>query len=554
MMANARLLRQKGFLALAGLCAVVTIAVGCLGVSFGGEENQSPAVQKANPPTSQGQSYDDWAREYYKIIRIPKQFAHVTREGRVRLVGPVKGVYELVGEDDAFYLVRNLPIEDPESPGHEAWLDSLYREAERQALEEYLRTVFLVADQPDTNLVFTDRVQFESLSKGLPSSGRWQMSFDVADMNGDGKLDLVLPPPRGGNGKPVIMLQGAVFGEWIPWGFCVWPRDVKLDYGSIRAADFDGDGHRDLVLAVHFGDTVVMYGDGRGNFERAVRLPRGNGAVTARAVVVADFNKDGRLDAATQAELDVDIGKGQLVRSGLVNVVLNLPTDWKLGGNEGLPDSGHSDWLTAHDLDGDGYPELLLTSRKAGEARLILKNLGGAKSWEPLASKALPFDAFVFSVAAGKVDDAKARDVVYCFEQFHPMKQGEPAQACALYHFHDRQGRFAIPGRGELIWKTTAYFENPKGVALGDLDGDGRNDLVIIFPSGKVLVLLQGADGQWLEERSPELVFTNTDLFDVRIADLDGDKRSELILMGAPKEQKQEGGGVFVFKVHRKTT
>lgn len=534
------------------LATVLIAACALSGGAMGETQPPAPTAVPTVGGTPGSMTYEDWAREYYQIRRIPKQFVRIEAGNRVRLVGPVKGVYELVGEDDGFYLVRNLPIEDPESPGHEAWLDSLVRQAEKLALEEYLRTVYLVSEEPDTSLVFTDRLRFEPVSGGLPNSGRWQMSLDIADMNEDGRLDLVLPPPRGGNGKPVIMLQGARFGEWQPWAACRWPhKDFKLDYGSVRAADFDGDGHLDIVLAAHFADTVVMYGDGKGNFERAVRLPKGNQAVTARAVVVADFNKDGRLDVATLAELDVDVGKGQRLESGLVNVVFNLPGGWILAGSQGLPERGHGDALSAADLDGDGFPELLLTSRQAEQRQLVLRNRSGGMAWEAIAENAMPFDAYVFAVAAGRVDDTKGRDVVYCFEQFNPMKGGEPAQACVLYHFHNAQGRFEIPKRGEIIWKTSGYFENPKGIALGDLDGDGRNDLVVVFPSGKVLVLLQGATGQWLEEKSPELALENTDLFDVRIADLDGDKKAELILMGSPREQKPVGGGVFVFKTGR---
>lgn len=527
--------------------------------TVGQQQGQGAVPTTPVPPPSDRRpprysTYEDWAKEYYKVLRIPKEFARVEGERRVRLTGPVKGVYELVGEEDGFYLVRNLPIEDPESPGHRAWLLSLHQEAKRKQLEEMVQAGFLVTNEPDSSLVFIDRLNFESYSNGLPSSGRWQMSLDVADMNEDGKLDLVLPPPRGGNGIPLIMLQGKNFGDWHPWEACRWQREgLKLDYGAIRAADFDGDGHQDVVLAVHFGETIVFYGDGRGNFQRPVRLPKGNQAITARAVTVADFDRDGRLDVATQAELDVDIGSGQRVQGGIVNVVLNRPDGWVLAGGDGLPREGHSDWLTATDLDGDGYSDLLLTSRQGGRTDLVFLNRDRARRWELVADKALPFNAYVFSVVAGNVDDRKGRDVVYCFEQFNPLQQGEPAQACVLYHFHDAKGAFSVPARGELIWKGTAFFENPKGVALGDLDGDGRNDLVIIFPSGRVLILLQAAHGQWLEERSPELVFENTDLFDVRIADLDGDKRAELVLMGAPRDQKEAGGGVFVFKAKRPT-
>ena len=49
------------------------------------------------------------------------------------------------------------------------------------------------------------------------------------------------------------------------------------------------------------------------------------------------------------------------------------------------------------------------------------------------------------------------------------------------------------------------------------------------------------------EDRSPELLeaVKGTDIFDVKVVDLDGDRLGELVVMGAPKEEGK--GGVWVF-------
>jgi len=512
-------------------------------------------AQQATPaptPAEVTDPYEAWARDYYKVQRIPKKFGRVVSPGILELVGPVHGTLELLGEEGDNYLARNLPVEDPRSPAHEAWLFAQFQESERLNLETKLKSAFFVVDEPDSSLVFTDRLAMEDASKGLPSEGRWQMSFDVADFNGDGKLDLVLPPPRGGDGRPIIFIQGGTLGDWQPCGSCRWPREgVKLDYGAVRVADFDGDGHLDVLLASHFADTVVMYGDGKGDFTRYVKLPKPNQAFSARAAAIADVDRDGRPDVVTLAELDVDIGTGQRVTGPIVSVVFNKKDGWVLGPSDGIPTEGHGDWLAVADLDTDGFPDLLITSRKEGITSLVLRNVGGGQRWQPIAEEAMPFGSYVFSVAAGVLDDKKGRDVVYCFEQFHPLKKVEPSQACGLYRFYDAKGQFAVPKKGELLWKMTGYFENPVGVAMGDLDGDGRNDLVVIFAKRPPLVLLRGLDGRWLEERSPELeaAFGKFRAVDVRIADLDKDGHPELLFMGPPKDPKEGGGGVFVFRV-----
>src|SRR5262249_35728038 len=167
----------------------------------------------------------------------------------------------------------------------------------------------------------------------------------VGDLNHDGKLDVIIGGngPNGGtvsillgngNGtfQPRVDLLLASFPLWVDNG--VFNRDGTLDVGAavlsaqggsdvsvllgngdgtlqppavygfggragqLLAADVDGDGRLDLVLA-HNSFLSVLPGRGDGTFRLAVTTPcPGN----VFSVGVGDFNEDGKLDAVISVE------------------------------------------------------------------------------------------------------------------------------------------------------------------------------------------------------------------------------------------------------------
>jgi hypothetical protein len=173
----------------------------------------------------------------------------------------------------------------------------------------------------------------------------------IADVNGDGKPDLLTAGGLGvsegwvgvylGNGDGTFRNQGtyASGGE---------------RGNSLAVADLNGDGKPDLVITNECatgsncspGPVSVLLGNGDGSFQAAV--PYDGGGLPA-FVAIADVNNDGKLDliVAHDSSVGILLGNGD----GTFQPVVNYST----GGSLAL-------WLAVADLNGDGKPDLVVAA------------------------------------------------------------------------------------------------------------------------------------------------------------------------------------------------
>jgi hypothetical protein len=156
----------------------------------------------------------------------------------------------------------------------------------------------------------------------------------VGDFNGDGKLDLA---SRSG-----VVLLGNGDGSFQP------PLLLPIPAGSdLVAVDFNGDGKLDLAITDGFdGNVYVLLGNGDGTFQAPVSYVAGSGAY---GVVAGDFNGDGKLDLGVLLtdtnEVAILLGNGD----GTFRTPLTYPT------------IGIGPWeLYAADLNGDGALDLVV--------------------------------------------------------------------------------------------------------------------------------------------------------------------------------------------------
>jgi hypothetical protein len=505
-------------------------------------EAESREIEKITG--KKGRTWSDVMEDWQKVHPVAKSSIIRVDERYCYPHGFASFKVEIVHEDEDTVWVRGLPPEDPNSPFHKLWRqrqisESNYRymrglTEEYGSVDYYLDFMAELVPPP-----FMDRLSFEAKPRGLPEGGLWQMNFAYDDMNEDGVADLVFPPTRKGEGRPYIYL-GRPDGSFTEARAVRWSKRVPFDYGGIGTGDFDGDGHRDIVLAIHFKAQYVLYGDGKAGFERSERLPSPDPRVTSRAPVVADFNNDGRDDVACLAELDYDLGTSERIEGApTVWVVLNTDEGWRLE-VEGMPSGVIGDNLAAHDVDGDGRTDLVLASNSANFRRLVLFNT--EEGWKDPLSVGVLSNAYHYDVAIRESESDAATELFWSFVQFRMIGTKNRALTGVIPY---RLGGDGMESPDGPIFYDDQRFNPVFRLAAGDLTGDGRTDLVIGRRKGGLEVFVQTESGDYYLEQSPELTGIGR-AYDIRLVDLNRDGYDDVVVSFSGVDESPGGVSVYL--------
>ncbi len=171
----------------------------------------------------------------------------------------------------------------------------------------------------------------------------------AADFNGDGKPDLAIVLPYL---NEIQVLLGNGDGTFTPGALTSIPSGV----GDIATGDFNGDGKPDLVAEGETSTLTILLGNGDGTFTQTENGPTLESEVYG--VVVGDLNGDGLSDLAVQSFE----GQGS---SGYLTVLI-ANGDGTFRQTQSLAVQNPTSWLALGDLNGDGTPDLVVSSYVLG--------------------------------------------------------------------------------------------------------------------------------------------------------------------------------------------
>jgi hypothetical protein len=169
--------------------------------------------------------------------------------------------------------------------------------------------------------------------------GKNPYSVAAADVNGDGKVDLICAN-RGANNLMVFTNNGSgVFGSNATYAVFSYPE-------SVVAADVNGDGKVDLVCYCSSGSLKVLTNNGSGSFVNAGNYAVGGNNLYGE-VIAADVNGDGRVDLICPG-----VGNPLMLLTNAGNGVFAAAAP--------LPSSPGTSWFcAATDVNGDGKTDLI---------------------------------------------------------------------------------------------------------------------------------------------------------------------------------------------------
>jgi hypothetical protein len=211
-----------------------------------------------------------------------------------------------------------------------------------------------------------------------PTNGSFGGGIALADFNHDGKLDVVTSNENSLGRIPMLLGNGdGTFQETSD------PNIGDSPGTSVAVGDFNHDGNADLAVSgfgsFFRGFVSVLLGQGNGTFQAPQKLSVG--AHFPAAVAVADFNRDGNLDIVTANDtnpgtVSVFLGDGQ----GGFQSALNFPSGVVFA-------SG----LAVGDFNRDGFPDVAITDGSFNTATsntvAVLINSG---SWPALTTATSP--------------------------------------------------------------------------------------------------------------------------------------------------------------------
>ncbi len=492
-----------------------------------GQGERASALDSLEPPDDGEWLVDAETGNRYYIDKVRKVEGRYTRleDGVVRVRNLMPIQVEREDEDYFYFRVYDFPSVEESRRGPS--------EGERAEV----RAEFQAEEVPTV-----DRLKAVSFGEGLPARGQWRNGFDLADMNGDGHLDIVHGPYRKGPRVPQVFL-GDGAGSWRPWAADYPP--LPYDYGDAAAADFDGDGRQDIALAMHMTGIVVLVRDEDDSFRRwtdSLKLrgeEGGEGAFTSRTLVDVDWNGDGRPDLLALAEGPVRPGAlmretrlAEEVEGAGSLALLNQGDGLRIRAGSGT-DPGFGDAVAVADFNADGLLDFVTATSLIGYRDILKIGLADG-GWESVPLEGLRDKALVWSVVAEDFDADGRPDLAL---SYFTNRGGDVYEGIDLFYNRGSDGleweRVPLVAHSVEILLDGSY-PRYRVLAAGDLDGDGHLDLAALQDDGDVDLFLGQPGGGFSLELSPELNDEGVDRagcsgYHAVLTDLNGDGRDEIV-------------------------
>ncbi len=452
----------------------------------------------------------------------------------------------------------------------------------------------------------------EGRGSDFDGDGRDDLAVGVAGENTSGLVQVFYSRGAPGFVNVVSGLKDESIHRGVPGA--EGTRDVGAGFGAALAVgDFDGDGGHDLAVGVPdevggSGEVHVFYSRGAGGLRTAdgvrdqvlhLGLPGSNGAPEAfdgfgATLAAGDFDDDGRDDLAVgmpsraggagQVRVFYSLGSGGLrTASGVAGEAIHQDVRGANGRAEPGDRFGAS--LAAGDFDDDGRDDLAVGvpgENGAGHVNVYYsRGAGGLRTGSGVDDETLhqgvrrangrrqPGDGFGTALVVGDFD-ADGRD---------DLAVGVPGDddrlGAAQVFYSGGNGGLVVAGTGvddERIHRGVAGADGSRRsndgfgsvLAVGDLDANGRDDLVVASPTrsagrGEITVFYsRGAGGLRTPGVDDEVIHLGLaganelrvpgDNFGAALAvgDFDDDGRDDLAV-GSPHKGSAGGGQVNIF-------
>jgi hypothetical protein len=379
------------------------------------------------------------------------------------------------------------------------------------------------------------------------TTGGIAFSVQTTDVNGDGKLDLLVTNYC----RTQIDCTNGTIDVFLGRNDGTFQSPQTFSSGgsyavSLAVADINGDGKPDLAVANMCSTqscteslVAALFGNGDGTFQAAQTYDVG--AVGAESVAIRDINGDAKPDllVAYDCLLRCDGGVAVLIGNG--NGTFQTAQSHATGGS-------YAKSVAAGDLNGDGKPDLVVANEclsaadcSAGNVGVLLGNGNGTfQTVQTYGSGGKD----TVSAAIGDVNGDGKPDILLANDCVSPTncQKGSPGIVGVLLNHGD--------GTFQNVATYNSGGRGANAVALADINRDGKPDLVVVnfcfsplvCSQGGVAVLSGNGDGTFLAAQSFKTGGFNAR--SVAVADVSGDGKLDVLVANQCFSKRLCGNGV----------
>ncbi len=296
---------------------------------------------------------------------------------------------------------------------------------------------------PQQNFLFLNQVRGRfNVQRRLGKDLRTTYATEVADLDGDGDLDIAV----GNDMAPSQVMLNDGHGRFVPGAILGELSSVR----SLTLADLDGDGDVDILSTSRGRPNRIFLNDGNARF--GIEKTFGGPGDSTISVAVADLNNDGHNDLVLAN------------RDGQQSYV--LLNDGQLGFQTKVYFGGKRDETRAvavGDINGDGMMDVVAGNIGQPNALYLGDSSGRFETRVPFGRA----DSQTYAIKLADMDNDQSLDVVI----------GNVGQSNAVFFTN---ATFFSAQTGDAFSETLFGDATAAtyGLDVGDLDGDGFDDIV----------------------------------------------------------------------------
>lgn len=371
----------------------------------------------------------------------------------------------------------------------------------------------------------------------------------IGDVDGDGKPDLVSanrPSSTRGiyhiNVFKNISSVGPITASSLSLSYTITSTTFRP--ANIKLADLDGDGRLDIIVTPNNSNRIVLYRNtsSSGSISFSTGTPFSGVistglsysaygvAMLVNETSIADFDRDGLPDLAVIATQRDSVNVLRNTLSSPLGATAPFPTtafanykSFSIGSSDYCPVS-----LITADLNNDGKPEIAISNFVSGSLSVLrdTSTVVGSIGFATAISISLPSGIGPFQLAAGDIDGDSKLDLL---SVGHQLSATPTSHGLFLYKNNSTTGSLSF---GSSVGFTSG-LDQPRTLAIGDLNGDGKVDVAVANYAANTVSTFKNVSTGAINSSSL-IQFPGRAVgvqpIGIAIGDIDGDTKPEIVV------------------------